>query len=230
MSQTDRPLSRQQLAGMLDHSLLRPNLTVDDILKGCREASENNFVAVVVNPSHVGISAKALRGSPVKTCSVISFPFGLSTTDVKVQETKKALEDGAVEIDMVMNYSMFRSGKPDYVQDDIARVVKAAKNNSNQILVKVILENCYLTNEQKISACRLAVKAGADYVKTSTGYGAAGAALEDVRLMRKTVGPNIGVKAAGGIKTLEQTLQFINAGANRIGTSSSVDIIKALKP
>jgi deoxyribose-phosphate aldolase len=218
------------VARLIDHSILQPNSTIDDILKGCRDAAENSFAAVVVNPMHVGIVSKALRGSSVIACSVVSFPFGLSTTDVKVQETRRAIEDGAEEIDMVMNYSMLRSGKADLVKGDIESVVRTAKESSSKILVKVILENCYLTSAEKVSACELAVGAGADFVKTSTGFGAAGATIDDVLLMRKTVGPKIGVKAAGGIRTLEQTLQFVNAGANRVGTSSSVQIVKSLKP
>jgi deoxyribose-phosphate aldolase len=222
-------LSREQLAKMIDHSLLHPSLTTEYIEKGCAEAMKYQFAAMVVNPAHIVITARALRGSPVKVCSVISFPFGLSPPEVKAQEAKAVLGEGAQEIDMVMNFSALRSGHPDIVQSDIKAVVNEARRFSKGIIVKVILENCYLSEEQKKQACTLAAQAGADYVKTSTGFGTGGATVEDVRLMRKTVGKELGVKAAGGIRTLEQALAMIEAGANRIGTSAGVSIIEALK-
>ena len=215
---------------MIDHSLLSPNLTDDDIEKGCRDALKYGFAAVVVNPSHTPIVARALRSSAVKVCSTISFPFGLSTTYTKIHETRIALEQGAQEIDMVMNFSALKSGHVDFVLEDIKGVVGEARQAEEKVIVKVILENCYLSESEKREACQLTLKARADYVKTSTGFGKSGATEADVRLMREVVGPKFGVKAAGGIRTLEQALQMIGAGANRIGASASVSIVEALKP
>ena len=221
-------ISKGQLAKMIDHSLLHPSLTSEDIRKGCAEGLKYGFAAVVVNPVHIPIAAKVLQGSPVKVCSVLSFPFGLSPTAVKVHEANAVLAEGAQEIDMVMNFGALRSGEPDIVREDIMAVVGEAKQFSKSVVVKVILENCYLSKEQKIQACTLAAEAGADYVKTSTGFGKGGATVEDVRLMRKTVGQNLGVKAAGGIRTLDQALAMVAAGANRIGASASVSIVESL--
>jgi deoxyribose-phosphate aldolase len=204
-------------------------LTSDDVKKGCREAVECKFAAVVVNPAHIPIVVKALNGSQVRACSVISFPFGLSTPDAKAYETRAVLAQRAAEVDMVMNFSALRSGHPDLVLDDIRAVVANAKRYAEGAVVKVILENCYLSDDQKRQACSLAKQAGADFVKTSTGFGAGGATVEDVRLMRETVGPDFGVKAAGSIRTLEQALGMIEAGANRIGTSSGVSILQSFK-
>jgi deoxyribose-phosphate aldolase len=215
---------------MIDHSILTPSVTYDDVKKGCREALQYGFAAVVVNPHHVQIVARELKNSPVKVCSVISFPFGLSRTITKVHETKTALDEGAQEIDMVMNFSALKSGDSQLVLSDIKGVVQEARQSPAKILVKVILENCYLTDNEKRQACRLVVQAGADYVKTSTGFGKSGATIEDVRLMREVVGPEFGVKAAGGIRTMQQALQMIEAGANRIGASASVSIVESLKP
>jgi len=213
---------------MIDHSLLQPNLAIEDFRKGCAEALRHGFAAVVVNPAHIPIVAEALHGSPVKVCSVISFPFGLSPSEVKAHEARAVLAEGAQEIDMVMNFSALRSGNSDIVRNDIRTVVEEAKRFSTGVIVKVIVENCYLTEEQKKQACTLAAEVGANYVKTSTGFGTGGATVEDVRLMRKVVGEKLGVKAAGGIRTLDQALGMIAAGANRIGTSASVSIIEGL--
>jgi len=220
-------ISKEQLAKMIDHSLLNPTLTEQDIKKGCQEAIQYGFAAVVVNPSHVPIVARELKKSAVRVCSVISFPFGLSTTADKVHEARTALDQGAEEIDMVMNFSALRSGHSDLVLEEIRAVVQEARRRQGKT-VKVILENCYLTQSEKIEACQLTVQAGADFVKTSTGFGKSGATVDDVRLMRKTVGPKFGVKAAGGIRTAEQALQMIDAGANRIGASASVSMIESL--
>lgn len=221
-------ISKGQLARMIDHSLLHPSLTSEDIRKGCAEGLKYGFAAVVVNPVHIPIVAKVLQGSPVKVCSVLSFPFGLSPSAVKAHEANAVLAEGAQEIDMVMNFGALRSGEPDIVRNDIMAVVGEAKQFSKGVVVKVILENCYLSEEQKIQGCALAAEAGADYVKTSTGFGTGGATVEDVRLMRKAVGQNLGVKAAGGIRTLDQALGMLDAGANRIGTSASVSIVESL--
>ena len=222
-------ISREQLAKMIDHSLLNPSVTEADVMKACREALQYGFAAVVVNPGHVSIVARELKGSAVKVCSVISFPFGLTPTAVKVYEARMVLEEGAEEIDMVMNYSALRSGQTELVLNDIKGVVEEAGKIQRKVVVKVILENCYLTDNEKRKACRLVVQAGADYVKTSTGFGKGGATVEDIRLMREVVGPRFGVKAAGGIRTVEEALQMIEAGANRIGASASISILESLK-
>jgi deoxyribose-phosphate aldolase len=213
---------------MIDHSLLHPSLTSEDIKRGCAEAVQYEFAAVVVNPVHIPLVSKAIEGSPVKVCSVISFPFGLSPSVTKAHEVRTVLSEGAQEVDMVMNFSALRSGYAVVVRSDIEAVVSEAKRFSKDVIVKVIFENCYLSEEQKKQACTLSVESGADYVKTSTGFGAGGATVEDVRLMRRAVGEKLGVKAAGGIRTLEQALGMIDAGANRIGTSASVSIIEGL--
>ena len=223
-------ISREQLAKMIDHSLLNPSVTDAEVVKACQEARQYHFAAVVVNPSHIPIVARELKNSAVKVCSVISFPFGLSTTAAKIHEARTALEQGADELDMVMNFSALKSGQEEFVLNDIRGVVEEAKRRKGKAVVKVILENCYLTENEKREACRLVVQAGADYVKTSTGFGKGGATVDDVRLMREIVGPKFGVKAAGGIRTVEQALQMIEAGANRIGASASVSIVENLKP
>lgn len=214
---------------MIDHTRLQPNAPSDEIRRLCGEAVEYGFAAVVVNPAHVGFAASEVRGSPVKVCSVISFPFGLSATSTKVHEAKNALAEGAREIDMVMNFSALLWGHTELALSDIKAVVDCVKSFSQDVVVKVIVENCYLTDDEKKRACRLAVEGGADFVKTSTGFGTGGANVEDVRLMRSTVGPKFGVKAAGGVRTLEQALAMIEAGANRIGTSSGVSIVQSLR-
>jgi len=214
---------------MIDHTRLQPNVTSDEIKRACGEAVQYGFAAMVVNPAHVALAANEVQGSPLKVCSVISFPFGLSATSTKVHEAKNALTDGAREIDMVMNFSALRSGSADLTLSDIREVVRCVKDFSKNVVVKVIVENCYLTDDEKIHACKLAVEGGADFVKTSTGFGSGGAKVEDVKLMRSTVGPEFGVKAAGGIKTLEQALAMIEAGANRIGTSSGIAILQSLR-
>jgi len=222
-------VSRDQLAKMIDHSILNPSVTDEDVQKGCQEALRYGFAAVVVNPNHVPIVTRELKNSTVKVCSVISFPFGLSTTTSKIHEARTAMEQGAHEIDMVMNFSALKSGNSQLVLSDIKGVVQEAQRTHGKI-VKVILENCYLTEKEKREACQLTVQAGADFVKTSTGFGKTGATVEDVRLMREVVGPNFGIKAAGGIRNLEQALKMIEAGANRIGASASVSIIESIKP
>ena len=221
-------ITRKELAGMLDHSVLRPESTDTDVKNGCKLALVLGLAAVVVNPAHVPTAATYLKGSAVKACSVISFPFGLSTTEAKVAETKTVMAEGAEEVDMVMNFSALRSGREDFVLNDIRSVVELANAYSKKVRVKVILETCYLNSAEKEKACLLAVEGGADFVKTSTGFGSAGASIDDVRLMRRIVGSRVGVKAAGGIRTTEQALQMVEAGANRIGTSSSLAILEGI--
>ena len=222
-------MSRVKLASMLDHSVLRPESTDEDVKKACGLAIDLGVAAVVVNPSHIPIVAANLKGSTVKTCSVISFPFGLSTTEAKLAEARDVLARGAEEIDVVMNFSALRSGRDDYVLGEIRSLTDLAKSGAKRVLVKVILETCYLNEGEKRRACLLAVSGGADFVKTSTGFGPAGATVEDVRLMKQIVGPRVGVKAAGGIRTAQQALQMIEAGADRIGTSSSASILEAMR-
>ena len=213
---------------MIDHSVLRPDSTDEDVKNGCKLAVDLGLAAVVVNPAHVPIVATYLKNSSVKTCSVISFPFGLSTTEAKIAETKSVLGEGAEEIDMVLNFSALRSRREAYVLNEIRSVVGLAKTYTKKVAVKVILETCYLNDAEKEKACLLAVEGGADFVKTSTGFGSAGANVGDIRLMRRIVGSRVGVKAAGGIRTTDQALQMVEAGANRIGTSSSLSILEGM--
>lgn len=221
-------ISRTKLAGMIDHSVLRPDSTEEDVKNGCKLAVDLGLAAVVVNPTHVPIVATSLKGSCVKTCSVVSFPFGLSTKEVKLAETRNVLAQGAEEIDMVMNFSALRSHREDYVLNEITSVVELSKTQAKKVVVKVILETCYLNEAEKKKACLLATEGGADFVKTSTGFGPAGATVNDVHLMREAVGLRLGVKAAGGIRTIEEALEMVNAGASRIGTSSSLSILERM--
>ncbi len=205
----------------IDHTLLKQNVTPAQIEKLCAEAIKYDFMSVCVNPCYVPLAAECLKGSDVKVCTVIGFPLGMNTTDIKIAETKKALEDGANEIDMVINVGRLQAGDDEYVENEIREIKKVCGQN----ILKVILETCLLSDEEIQRACLLAVSAKADFVKTSTGFSSGGATIHAVKLMRETVGPNMGVKASGGIKTHEDMLAMIEAGANRIGTSSGVDII-----
>lgn len=205
----------------IDHTLLKPESTQTQIDKLIAEAVEYQFASVCVNPTWVSYAAKALKGTEVNVCTVIGFPLGANTSSVKASETKDAVANGADEIDMVINIGQLKSGQYDAVEADIRAVVEA----SGDKLVKVIIETCLLTDGEKVKACQLAVAAGADYVKTSTGFSTAGANIADVTLMRKTVGPNIGVKAAGGTRSYADAEAFIKAGATRIGTSAGVAIV-----
>lgn len=205
----------------IDHTLLKPESTQTQIDKLIAEAVEHQFASVCVNPTWVSYAAKALKGTEVNVCTVIGFPLGANTSSVKAFETKDAVANGADEIDMVINIGQLKSGQYDAVEADIRAVVEA----SGDKLVKVIIETCLLTDDEKVKACQLAVAAGADYVKTSTGFSTAGANIADVTLMRKTVGPNIGVKAAGGTRSYTDAEAFIKAGATRIGTSAGVVIV-----
>jgi deoxyribose-phosphate aldolase len=206
----------------IDHTLLKPESTQEQVDKLISEAIAYDFASVCVNPTWVSHSAKALKNSDVKVCTVIGFPLGANTSAVKAFETKDAIANGADEIDMVINIGLLKSGQFDFVKEDIKSVVEAS---GDKLLVKVIIEACLLSDEEKIKACQLAVEAGADFVKTSTGFSTGGATVADVALMRKTVGPNTGVKAAGGARSLTDALAFIEAGATRIGTSAGVTIV-----
>lgn len=205
----------------IDHTLLKPESTQEQIAKLVSEAKEYDFASVCVNPTWVSYCANELSGTDVKVCTVIGFPLGATTSATKAFEAKEAIENGASEVDMVINIGLLKSGQYQVVEDDIRAVVEA----SGDKLVKVIIEACLLTNEEKVKACELSVSAGADLVKTSTGFSIHGATVEDVALMRKTVGDKVGVKAAGGARSLADAEAFIAAGATRIGTSAGVAIV-----
>lgn len=213
------------IAGLIDHTLLKPEATRDDILKVCREARKYNFASVCINPYWVPSVAAELAGSPVKVCTVVGFPLGATSTAAKVAETEAALRVGAQEIDMVQNIGALRSGDHDAVRNDIAAVVEVTHRAGG--IVKVILETALLDDNQKVMASVLAKMAKADFVKTSTGFGPSGATVHDVELMRLAVGPDMGVKAAGGIRTLDDLKKMAAAGATRIGASASVKIVEA---
>jgi len=209
----------------IDHTLLKPEATAALIDQLCAEAKEHDFASVCVNPYWVKRSADLLAGTDVKVCTVIGFPLGASTPEVKAAETRDAIANGAAEVDMVLNVGALKSGDLEAVKRDVAAVKQAA----GSVLLKVILETGLLTDEEKVTACKLCVEAGADYVKTSTGFGPGGATVEDIALMRKAVGPDIGVKASGGVRDGEAAAAMIAAGATRIGTSSGVSIVTGAK-
>lgn len=209
-------------AKFIDHTILKPEATEEQVIKLCEEAKEFGFASVCVNPYYVPLCAKLLVNTDVKVCTVIGFPLGANTAEVKGFETKNAVDNGATEIDMVINVGALKDKKYDVVFNDIKCVV----DNAMGKLVKVILETCLLTPEEIVKACELSKEAGADFVKTSTGFNKYGATVEDVALMRKTVGPNMGLKASGGVRTREDMLKMIEAGANRIGASSGKALIE----
>ena len=209
----------------IDNTALKPDATPDVIEKLCAESIEYGCASVCVNPAYVPLVAKLLKGTSVKVCTVIGFPLGMNASEVKAFEAAYAAKEGAEELDMVINVGMLKSGNDEYVQKDIEAVVKAA----NGKLVKVIIETCLLTDEEKVRACKLAKAAGADYVKTSTGFSTSGATTHDIALMRETVGPEMGVKASGGIRDYAAAKAMIEAGASRIGASSGKKIVDGSK-
>ena len=209
----------------IDHTLLKPDATYEAIDKLCQEALEYDFASVCVNPCFVGRCYSHLKNSSVKVCTVIGFPLGANTTFIKMKEAQDAVFDGATEVDMVINISKLKEKEDDYVREEIRKIKKVLRDG---VILKVIIETCLLTDEEKERACRLSKEAGADFVKTSTGFSTGGATVEDIALMRKTVGPDLGVKASGGVRTKEAFLAMIEAGATRIGTSSGLQIIKDL--
>ncbi|TKC19962.1 deoxyribose-phosphate aldolase [Robertmurraya kyonggiensis] len=213
------------IAKYIDHTLLKADAKKDQIETLCQEAKEYNFASVCVNPTWVGLASEMLNGTGVDVCTVIGFPLGANTPETKAFETKNAIENGATEVDMVINIGALKSGNIELVEKDIRAVVEAAKGKA---LTKVIIETSLLTDEEKVTACELSVKAGADFVKTSTGFSTGGATVEDIRLMRKVVGPEIGVKASGGVRNAEDANNMIEAGATRIGASSGIAIVKGL--
>ena len=218
-------LSREKLAKMIDSTNVKATASRSDIEKLCKDAVHHGFGCVCVNPIYVKLTSQLLKGSDVKVCSTVGFPFGATLPEIKALEAIKAVENGAQELDMVINLSALKSGNYEAVKKDIAAVVDA-KRLDERIIVKVIIETACLTDEEKIVACKLAKDAGADFVKTCTGFFGKGATVEDVRLMRQTVGEAMGVKAAGGIRTYADAVAMIRAGANRIGTSTAVQIIE----
>ncbi|HFI0040840.1 TPA: deoxyribose-phosphate aldolase [Streptococcus suis] len=214
-----------KLNKFIDHTVLKPETTKEQVAKVLEEAKEYDFASVCINPTWVSFAAEGLKGTDVKVCTVIGFPLGANTPAVKAFETKDAIANGADEIDMVINIGALKDKNYDLVLEDIKAVVDA----SGDKLVKVIIETCLLTDEEKVKACELSKEAGADFVKTSTGFSTGGATVEDVALMRKTVGPEMGVKASGGARSYEDAIAFIEAGASRIGASSGVAIMKGEK-
>ncbi|AGT32838.1 deoxyribose-phosphate aldolase [Geobacillus genomosp. 3] len=210
------------IAKMIDHTLLKPEATEEQIIQLCQEAKQYGFASVCVNPAWVKTAAQELSGTDVRVCTVIGFPLGATTPETKAFETNNAIENGAREVDMVINIGALKSGADELVERDIRAVVEAADGKA---LVKVIIETALLTDDEKVRACQLAVKAGADYVKTSTGFSGGGATVEDVVLMRRTVGDKVGVKASGGVRDRKTAETMMEAGATRIGTSSGVAIV-----
>jgi len=225
---SDIPLIRRSvdLAALIDHTLLKPDATAAQVRRLCAEARQYHFHAVCVNPIFAALAHHELAGSAVATCSVLAFPFGATTTAAKAAEARQAVADGAGEIDMVIAIGALKAGEHDYVRRDIAGVKQAC----GAALLKVIIETCLLTDEEKAQACLLAKEAGADFVKTSTGFGGGGATVEDVALMRRTVGSALGVKAAGGVRTFAEAMAMVQAGATRIGASSGVAMVTATNP
>lgn len=214
----------REVASMIDHTLLKPEATPDQIAQLCYEARKHGFAAVCVNPTHVRLCAQLLKGTAVQVCTVVGFPLGATPPEVKAFEAQQALDDGATEVDMVINIGALKAGDHALVERDIATVARTAHAGGAQL--KVIIEAALLSDEEKVTACRLAKSAGADYVKTSTGFGPGGATVHDVELMRRTVGAGMGIKAAGGIRSYDDARALIAAGATRIGASAGVRILK----
>ncbi|MGM0472007.1 MAG: deoxyribose-phosphate aldolase [Bacillota bacterium] len=217
----------KDMAKMLDHTILKADATIEEVKEKCEEAKEYEFASVCVNPCFVPFANKLLSGTSVKVGTVVGFPLGGMTTETKAFETKNAIKNGAQEIDMVANIGAIKSGEFEVVHDDIKAVVDATKvaGVTRDIITKVIIETCYLTEDEKVKVSEIIKDVGADFVKTSTGFGPEGATVEDVNLIRKTVGRPIGVKAAGGISNFDDALDMLDAGANRIGSSSGVAIV-----
>lgn len=215
---------KMEIAHLIDHTLLKPEATVQQIAQLCHEAMLYQFASVCINPAHVKLAAQLLQHADVKVCTVVGFPLGATSTEAKVFETQQALDDGATEIDMVINIGALKGNDDALVERDIAAVVETAHRRG--ALCKVIIETALLTDDEKVRACQLAKQARADFVKTSTGFSSGGATIADVTLMRRTVGPNVGVKASGGIRTLAEAKDMVAAGATRLGVSAGVKIIQ----
>lgn len=214
-------MKKQDIAKMIDHTVLKADASEEKIRVICAEAKEHGFASVCINPGNVAVCAELLKGTDVKVCTVIGFPLGSNTSEVKAFETEDAIKNGAQEVDMVINVGKLKDGDYDYVLKDIKAVADAAKGKA---LSKVIIETCLLTDQEKIKACELSKLAGANFVKTSTGFSTGGAKAEDIKLMRETVGEEMGVKASGGVRTYEDAVKMIENGATRIGASASIAI------
>lgn len=227
MRLNSKTITYEQLAKVIDHSLLRPELTEADVLAGCELAARYHVATVCVKPCDVTLAKEALKDSDVIVSTVVGFPHGSSVTSIKLAEAQQAMDDGALELDMVINIGKLRSGQHDYVREDIRAICDAA--HARGVKVKVIFENAYLTDEEKIIACRLSEEAGADWVKTSTGFAPGGATLEDLRLMRANVSERVQVKAAGGVRTLPALLEVIDTGATRCGATATATILDDFK-
>jgi deoxyribose-phosphate aldolase len=224
---SSKTITYEQLAKVIDHSLLRPEITEADVLVGCELAARYHVATVCVKPCDVKLAKEALKDSDVIVSTVVGFPHGSNLTAIKVAEAGQAMDDGALELDMVLNIGQLRSGKHDFVREDIQAVCAAA--HARGVKVKVIFENSYLTDEEKIIACKLSEAAGADWVKTSTGFASGGATLEDLRLMRAHVSENVQIKAAGGVRTLAALLDVIDAGVTRSGATATATILDDFK-
>lgn len=222
-----KTITYQQLAKVIDHSLLKPELTEEDVIAGCKLADKYHTATVCVKPCHVKLAAEVLKDSDVLVSTVVGFPHGSNLTEVKVLEAEKAMDDGALELDMVLNIGQLRSGKIDFVKEDVKAVCDAA--HARGVKVKVIFENAYLNDDEKIAACILCDEAGADWVKTSTGFAPGGATLEDLRLMRENVSERVQVKAAGGVRTLPAILEVIDVGVTRCGATATATILDDFK-
>ena len=218
------PVNRRQLARVIDHTQLKPYATEADIRELCVEAAQQGFAAVSINPAWVSYCAKQLAGTHVGVNACIGFPLGANTAAIKMEEARDAVRNGATELDMVMNIGALKSGYPSFVEREIAAVVKAVKG----VPVKVILENSYLSDKEKLEACEICVRAGAAYVKTATGYGQGGATVDDIKLMRSVVGDRLGIKAAGGIRSYRDAMMMLQAGATRLGTSAGLKILNEI--
>ena len=222
-----KTITYEQLAKVIDHSLLKPELTEADVVAGCELADRYHTATVCVKPCHVKLAAEVLKDSDVIVSTVVGFPHGSNLTAVKVAEAEKAMDDGALELDMVLNIGQLRSGKIDYVREDVKAVCDAA--HARGVKVKVIFENAYLNDEEKIAACKLCDEAGADWVKTSTGFAPGGATIKDLRLMRANVSDRVQVKAAGGVRTLPAILEVIDVGVTRCGATATATILDDFK-
>jgi deoxyribose-phosphate aldolase len=223
MTLNSKTITYEQLAKTIDHSLLKPELTESDVIAGCQVAHKYHTATVCVKPTHVKLAAELLKDSDVVVSTVVGFPHGSNRTEVKVLEANLAIDDGALELDMVLNIGQLRTGKLDFVREDIKAVCDAA--HARAAKVKVIFENAYLTDQEKVTACKLCEEAGADWVKTSTGFAPGGATLEDLKLMRETVSEKVQVKAAGGVRTLDAILPVIDVGCTRVGATATAVIL-----
>jgi len=221
-------ITREKMASLIDQTLLKPDATKDDIRRLCQESMNYGFWSVCVNPTYISLAASILRDTEVKICSVVGFPLGANTPEVKAFEAEKALIDGANEIDMVINLGALKSGDYELVKRDIRYIVEQGIRFQRDIIVKVIIETGLLSDNEKALACQIVKESGANFVKTSTGINTRGATVQDVKFIRKIVGPDFGVKASGGIRTYGEAIKLIEAGANRIGTSSGISIIKGI--